>query len=155
MQLTSPAFEPDGQIPMRYTCDGENENPPLTLIDVPDETRSLAIIMHDPDAVSGDFLHWMLWDIDPGTREIKANDIPMGAIEGANSSGDSGYTGPCPPPGSGIHHYHFTAYALDIPLDLPASASHGELMTAMQGHEIANAVLIGLFERSDDGLEEG
>ena len=145
MQLTSSAFAQNQAIPSRYTCDGDNESPPLSIVDPPVGTKSFAMILHDPDAPVGDFLHWLIWNIPPHTKDIPAGSVPPGAVEGRNAAGKIGYTGPCPP--SGVHHYHFDVTALDTTLDLPATAMRNDLLKAMDGHTLGQATLIGLYQR--------
>ena len=149
MQLTSTAFAPNGPIPSRHTCDGENDNPPLSILEVPPEARGLALIVHDPDAVSGDFAHWVAWNLPPDTHEIKSGLVPPNAIEGVNDFGKNGYGGPCPPEGTGIHRYRFVLFALDTALELPVSAGRDDLLKAMAGHELARAELVGLYGKDD------
>ncbi|MDD4319885.1 MAG: YbhB/YbcL family Raf kinase inhibitor-like protein [Candidatus Peribacteraceae bacterium] len=151
MLLTSTAFGPNGTIPERYTCDGEDESPPLTVVDAPAGTRSFAVIMHDPDSVHGDFAHWTLWNIGHDVREIKAGMVPDGAVEGMNDRDENGYTGPCPPPETGVHHYVFELLALDMMPDLPSSATRDDLLKACEGHELDRAELVGLFGRDGAG----
>jgi hypothetical protein len=145
MQLTSPAFEDKEKIPEKYTCDGENVNPPLVFSDIPEKTQSLALIVDDPDAAAGTWVHWLMWNIDPGIRGIKEDDIPDTAIEGTTSFGSVGYGGPCPP--SGTHRYFFKLYALDTTLDLPESALKEDLEVAMEGHILDEAELIGIYHK--------
>lgn len=147
LTLTSSAFSENGNISSKYTCDGDQMIPPLSISGVPDETKSLALIVHDPDApVSGGFTHWTVWNIDPAMSDILEGQAPSGATEGVNGSGKNGYTGPCPP--SGIHHYQFILYALDTKLNLlPASAGKAELEQAMQGHILEQTMLVGLYQR--------
>lgn len=136
MKLTSPAFQNNAVIPARYTCDGENVNPPLTISEVPAGTQSLALIVHDPDAPRGNWTHWLLWNIDPATTSIAENSVPAGAVQGVTDFGSAAWGGPCPP--SGTHRYIFTLYALDAKLDL----------SAMQGHILEEAELVGNYQRS-------
>ena len=127
MLLTSPSFEDGGMIPKKFTCDGGNINPELIIQNVPAGARSLALIMHDPDAPypaaprPGGFTHWVVWNIPPETTVIKQESAPPGAREGMNGAG-SGYAGPCPPPPSAAHRYQFHLYALDAPIDLPETS---------------------------------
>lgn len=145
MILTSPSFENGGMIPKKFTCDGGDINPELHIGNVPAGAKSLALIMHDPDApLAGGFTHWVLWNIAPGTAVIKQESIPPGAREGM-SSGAPGYKGPCPH--KGTHHYEFHLYALDAALELSASADKTGLTAAMQGHIIEEAELVGLYAR--------
>jgi Raf kinase inhibitor-like YbhB/YbcL family protein len=149
MIITSPSFIDGGKIPKKFTCDGGEINPELQILNVPDEAISLALIMHDPDAPrEGGFTHWVVWNIDPQTTLIKEESIPPGAVEGANGSGRVGYAPPCPPPGHGVHHYHFKLYALDVAIDLPEGDSAAELMEAIKGHLLEQAEFIGLYERA-------
>lgn len=134
-----------GEIPVRYTCDGENINPPLTISDVPWKTKSLAFIMDDPDAPRGTWVHWVLWNIDPKTKEIPENSVPQGAVQGMTDFGQSGYGGPCPPDRE--HRYFFKLYALDIPITLPSSATKQKIEQTIAGHILAQSELIGRYDR--------
>ena len=145
MIISTPAFKNGENIPSKYTCDGENINPPLEISGVPTGTKSLVLIMDDPDSPSGTWLHWSVWNISPQTTEIPENSVPAGAKEGLTSFGEIGYGGPCPH--SGKHRYFFRLYALDSKLDLPQGASRTELEQAMAGHILAEAELMGLYER--------
>lgn len=145
MQLTSSAFEHEGQIPKKYTCDGENINPPLTISEIPDGTKSLVIIVEDPDAPSGTWVHWTVWDIDPNNTEILENITPRNSTEGITDFGSTGYGGPCPP--SGEHRYYFRAYALDDTLNLDSVTTRSLLDRFMKGHIIADAELMGKYSR--------
>ena len=143
MKISSPAFAENSKIPKSYTCDGENASPPLTFADVPEGTRSLALIADDPDAPAGTWVHWVVWNIDAGTRQIKAGALPAGAVQGVNSFGKSGYGGPCPP--SGSHRYFFKLYALDAVLDLDLRATKADLEKRMKGHVVAEARTMGKY----------
>lgn len=148
LMITSPVFRDGGIIPEIYTCKGKNISPPLIIAGIPEGTKSLSLIMHDPDAipVAGiDFVHWLVWNIPTTTVGITENSSPNGAIIGANSRGDIKYTGPCPPPGTGVHHYFFELYALDTLLDLPTDASREQLEAAMNGHVSGHQKLTGIF----------
>lgn len=145
MRLESPAFAHNQPIPTKYTCDGEDVSPPLKIFDVPANAKSLALIMDDPDAPRGTWLHWTVWNIPPDTQEIAENSVPQGAVEGMTDFGRPGYGGPCPP--SGTHRYFFKLYALDTMLNLPPGAKLSELEAAMSGHILAQAELIGLYSR--------
>lgn len=146
MNITSTEFKDQGMIPAKYTCDGENINPPLTFMGIPSEAKSLVLIVDDPDAPGGTWLHWTVWNIDPASSGIEEGSTPSGSIEGVTDFGKPGYGGPCPP--SGTHRYFFKLYALDINLDLDASASMEDLISAMEGHVLQDSELIGLYERS-------
>jgi Raf kinase inhibitor-like YbhB/YbcL family protein len=144
LSITSPAFGPNTMIPAKFTCEGSSVSPALHVGHYPAQTKSLAIIVHDPDADKpGGFTHWVAFNIDP------AQDIPegfKGGVQAMNGGGKSGYTGPCPP--SGTHHYHFMVYALDMRLDLNAEAGKAELEKAMQGHIVAQGDLVGLYKKA-------
>ena len=144
-EIISPVFRAGSQIPFQYSCQGQNINPPLNIFSPPAGSQSLTLIMHDPDAVSGDFLHWLVWDIPPSTESIPVNSVPVGAVQGRNGRGKAEYTGPCPPKGSGTHHYIFDFYALDTTLDLPANSSITDVIKAQKGHVLDHAVLAGTF----------
>jgi Raf kinase inhibitor-like YbhB/YbcL family protein len=145
MQLHSNAFGNNQSIPSKYTCDDGNINPPLSITDVPAGAKSLVLIVNDPDAPSGNWIHWLVWNIDPSTREITESSVPEGATEGTNSFGQTSYGGPCPP--SGTHRYLFNLYALDIVPDLSSDAKYQNVEVAMSGHIIDQATLIGLYQK--------
>lgn len=146
MKISSPAFADSASIPSRYTCDGQNISPPLQIGQVPAEAKSLALVLHDPDAPApGGFTHWVVWNIPPQTKEIPENALPMGAVQGRNGTGKSQWTAPCPP--SGTHRYQFTLYALDTVLNIPSSTDQPGLEKAMQGHILAQQMLVGLYQR--------
>ncbi len=146
MKIESPVFKTNEMIPSRYTCDGQNINPQLNISGVPADARSLVLIVDDPDAPGGTWVHWTAWNIDPATGEIAEGSVPVGAVEGVTDFGVPGYGAPCPP--SGTHHYFFKIYALDITLDLDSSATVTEVEQAMEGHMMGSAELIGLYSRS-------
>jgi len=145
MKLTSRAFSHTTSIPPRFTCDGDNINPPLTITDIPVQTKSLALVLEDPDAPGGTWIHWLVWNIPPDTKEIAAGTTPTGAVEGTTSFGKRGYGGPCPP--SGTHRYVFTLAALDTMLALAPSANKSDLESAFAGHILAQTQLVGLYAR--------
>ena len=145
MKLSSPAFENNQAIPSQYSCDGQDINPPLKISEAPENAASLVLIMDDPDAPMGTWVHWLVWNINPQTTEIAENNVPAGAVEGTTSFGRTGYGGPCPP--SGTHRYFFKIYALDTKLDLSIEADKEKLEEAMDGHILAQAELIGLYSR--------
>lgn len=146
MKLSSPAFQNNAVIPARYTCDGENVNPPLTISEVPAGTLSLALVVDDPDAPRGDWVHWLVWDIDPATAQIAENSIPIPGTQGTNDFGKPAWGGPCPP--SGTHRYFFKLYALDSKLELSSTAKKADLLGAMQGHILGEVELVGNYQRS-------
>ena len=150
IKITSPAFEQGGLIPAKYTCDGADVSPPLQWAEVPDGTKSIALISDDPDAPMGTWVHWVLYNLPPETRELAENippeqTLPSGAEQGITDFGRVGYGGPCPP--SGTHRYFFKIYALDAELELPANVGKRELIGAMQGHILAEGQLIGKYRR--------
>lgn len=145
MKLTSTAFANEEKIPVEFTCDGKKVNPPLSITGVPDSTKSLAIIVDDPDAPLGTFTHWVIWNINPGTKEIVPGIIPEKSMEGTNSAGRTGYTPPCPP--SGTHRYFFTLFAVDTAIGLDGKAKKADLEAAMNGHIIEQTNLIGMYGR--------
>jgi len=142
MKLTSSEFENNKFIPDRFTCAGEDINPSLTIEDIPAAAKSLALILDDPDAPGGMWVHWVVYDI-PLISRIEENSIP--GKEGTNDFGRQSYGGPCPP--SGAHRYFFKLYALDAILNLKEGLTKAELERAMAGHILAKAGLVGLYER--------
>lgn len=142
MKITSPSFEHNEPMPKTYTCDGEDINPSLRISEIPEEAVSLALIMDDPDAVSGTFVHWVVYGIPP-QEEIGEDSVP--GRQGMNDFGRKDYGGPCPP--SGTHRYFFRLYALDEELELEEGLSRDELEEAMEGHVIDRAEVIGLYSR--------
>lgn len=143
LTISSDAFNDHGIIPAKYTCDGDNVNPPLTIGNIPKETKSLALIVDDPDAPIRTWVHWIVWNIPPA-KKIKENEI-LGD-EGVNDFGNNHYGGPCPP--SGTHLYLFKVYALDKLLDLNPSATKIELEKAMSPHIIGFGKLVGSYKRT-------
>jgi Raf kinase inhibitor-like YbhB/YbcL family protein len=150
INLTSPDFDEGGSIASRYTCDGLGISPPLSWDSVPSGTRSWALIVDDPDAPGGIFVHWVIYNLRPDTRRLP-EDVPnrqtlsSGAQQGVNGAGGVGYTGPCPP--SGTHRYFFKVYALDTRLDLGGGATAVRLSDAMEGHVLAEGQLMGTYRR--------
>jgi Raf kinase inhibitor-like YbhB/YbcL family protein len=146
MELTSTEFSQNGELPSQYTCDGDGINPPLAIRGVPAGTKSLALVVDDPDAPGGLFVHWVLTDIPPQTQEIAGGSVPDGAIEGPTTMGQPGYVPPCPP--AGVHHYRFTLTALDTSFLADAPLSAPELVRRMEGHVLAQTQLVALYRRS-------
>lgn len=145
LKITSTSFANNGSIPSKYSCEGEEASPPLLISDIPSGTKSLAIILHDPDALrEGGFTHWVVWNIDPGNNNIPENF--KGAQQGLNGAGQPGYKGMCPP--SGTHHYHFMVYALDTKLDIDKKTDKAGLEKSMQGHILAQGDLVGLYKKT-------
>ena len=144
MKITSSAFQQGANIPSKFSCDGPNTSPPLQISDVPGEAKSVVLIVDDPDAPSGLFTHWAVWNISPQTSTIAEGSTPKG-VHGTNDFGKSGYGGPCPP--SGAHRYYFKIFALDRELDLPVGAKRSQLDAAMKGHVIAQGELMGRYAK--------
>jgi Raf kinase inhibitor-like YbhB/YbcL family protein len=144
MKITSSAFQQGGNIPSKFSCDGANTSPPLQVSDVPSGAKSLVLVVDDPDAPSGLFTHWTVWNIPSQTSTIAEGSTPKG-IQGTNDFGKSGYGGPCPP--SGAHRYYFKIFALDRELDLPSGAKRSHVDAAMKGHVIAQGELMGRYSR--------
>jgi Raf kinase inhibitor-like YbhB/YbcL family protein len=161
MLLTSPAFKHSEPIPRKFTCEGGDINPELTVQNLPQGVKSLALLMDDPDArlpdalsrqaiggqaPGGTFTHWLVWNIDPAAAFIKEESKPPRSVEGVNSGATVGYMGPCPPPGK-PHRYFFKAYALDAMLPLTTGATRQEFEAALAGHVLGTAELMGTYER--------
>ncbi len=150
LTLKSAAFEHQGAIPIKYTCDGEDISPPLEWNGAPSGTKSFALIVDDPDAPMGTFNHWILFNIPANVNQLsegipRQNTLADGSRQGKTSWHKVGYGGPCPP--SGTHRYFFTLYALDTLLNLPASASKEQVLQAMSGHILAKSELMGTYKR--------
>ena len=149
-QLKSSAFSNDGAIPPKFSCDGPDVSPELSWNDPQAGTKVFALIMDDPDAPGGTWVHWVLYDLPPSVRELpegvpKTKDLQIGARQGVNDFRRVGYGGPCPPHGA-AHRYSFRLYALDRPTQLPAGASKGDLERAMKGHILGQSELVGRFQ---------
>ena len=144
MNVSSSAFENEGIIPSEFTCDGQDLSPPISITNVPKNTKTLSIIMDDPDAPMGTFTHWVVWNI-PSNKTKFTSGEKIDFAQGRTSFGTSEYGGPCPP--SGTHRYFFKIYALDTKLELKSGSNVKELQSAMSGHIIAEAVLMGKYSR--------
>ncbi|NOZ75316.1 MAG: YbhB/YbcL family Raf kinase inhibitor-like protein [FCB group bacterium] len=151
MELGSSAFQDNQSIPILYSCEGKDKSPELSWSGLPEGTRSLALTCVDPDAPMGDWIHWIAWNIPADLSSLPAGVNPLDQtrfIQGTNSWGRTGYGGPCPPPGHGIHHYHFTLYALDVEkINLDTGAGIKDLHAAIDGHILAQARITGTYER--------
>ncbi len=155
VMIQSPEFENSQAIPKRFTGDGEDISPQLTWSGVPEAAKELALICDDPDAPRAEpWVHWVMYKIPAGATGLPENvaqadtpPAPAGALQGKNSWGRIGYGGPAPPPGHGVHHYHFKLYALDITLSVGPGLDKRQLLAAMQGHIIAQGELIGTYQR--------
>ena len=155
MVINSPEFGNNQAIPKRFTGDGEDGSPELAWSGVPDTTKELALICDDPDAPTPEpWVHWVIYRIPAGGAglpesipKIERLTAPAGALQGKNSWGRIGYGGPAPPPGSGVHHYHFKLYALDTMLNVDPGLNKAQLLAAMEGHVIVQGELIGTYQR--------
>ena len=143
LTVSSPAFAAGQQMPPRFARVHDNISPPLAISGAPAGTKMLALIVDDPDAPSGLFTHWVIWNLPPDTASLSEGGLPAGAAQGRNSFGDTHYDGPAPP--NGRHRYFFHLYALDGALNLPAGASRQALLAAMKGHILARAEMFGTF----------
>lgn len=148
--ITSPAFEDGGMIPQQYTCYGDNISPPLSWGSVPEGTKSIALIVDDPDAPRGTFVHWVLYDLPADVQDLpedlpRDKEFPVGGKQGINSTNELGYYGPCPP--SGTHRYFFKIYALDTMTNLPAGETKDRLLDAMEGHVLAKGQMMGRYKK--------
>jgi Raf kinase inhibitor-like YbhB/YbcL family protein len=146
LHLSSTAFENGQAIPRRYTGDGEDVSPPFTWAEPPSGTQSFALICDDPDAPRGTWVHWVLCNLPADSRELAEGASANGAIEGKNDFGNLGYGGPAPPPGK-PHRYYFKLYALDQKLDVPAGTTKAQVLAACKGHVLAEAELMGKYQR--------
>lgn len=146
MKITSVSFNDGGVIPPKFTCDGDKINPELSVADVPQNAKSLALIMSYPDVPQGTFIHWVMWNIPVDTKTIPENSVPASAEQGRNGANKNNYIGPCPP--SGTHRYFFNLYTLDTILSLPSSTGSQELQKAMNGHILDEAQLMGTYKRA-------
>lgn len=143
LSVSSSAFDNNGFIPSEYTCEGLNISPPLSINYIPHDAKSLVLIMDDPDAPKGTFDHWLMWNIKP-SREIPENGAK--GAHGKNGFGKNNYMGPCPP--SGVHHYHFKVYALDIMLDINEGADKKTIENAIKNHVLAQGELMGMYKKA-------
>ena len=146
----SSAFNDGGEIPAKYTCDGEDVSPPFEFVDVPDTAGSLILMVIDPDATGGEWVHWLVWNIDPNEKEVPEGRIPKGGIQGQNSFTQSNgpvfnYGGPCPP--TGTHRYQFKLIAIDKMLEQNVESSKEDIIVQIDGHSIAESTLTGIYSR--------
>ncbi len=145
IKITSSVFSNGERIPQKYTCSGEDVNPPLSISNIPENAQSLVLIVDDPDAPMGTWNHWLVWNISPDRGEVVENSVPEGATLGKNDFGVVQYRGPCPP--SGTHRYFFRVFALSKMLDLKEGASRQELEKAMKDYILDKGELMGIFSR--------
>jgi hypothetical protein len=144
LTVSSPAFAANEAIPSQYTCDGGQNTPTITWSEVPKDTKSVALLLDDPDAPKGTFTHWLMTNISPSTSTVGPGTTPPeGAALAKNDKGEMGYTGPCPP--SGTHHYHFRVFALDTTIAPPANRA--AFMKAIKGHVLAQGELVATYSK--------
>lgn len=146
MKVSSPAFADNELIPKQYTCEGPNMNPPLLFEDVPEGTKSFVLIVEDPDAPNGTWVHWLVYDIPPTSMGVKENSLPQGGMEGLANGGTKGYEGPCPP--SGTHRYTFQLYALDTILQTAEVPDTKKVRELMERHILDKAELVGIYHEA-------
>jgi Raf kinase inhibitor-like YbhB/YbcL family protein len=153
-KLSSPSFKNNDPIPTKYTCDGQDVSPPLSWDGAPEGTKRFALIVDDPDAPVGTFTHWLLYGIPANKMDLPENVAHTDRVasfddakQGLNDFGKIGYSGPCPPHGHGVHHYHFRVFALDAELQLVPRETRLKLNDALKGHVLAEAELIGIYQR--------
>lgn len=146
MRLVSSTFQNNQEIPAKYTCEGQDISPPLTVVDSPSNASSFVLTVTDPDAPNKTWIHWVVFNIDPTVTDFVEGSIPDGGIEGLNDFGTTEYGGPCPP--TGTHRYFFRLYALDSMLDFDEGEDYETIMDFVQKHKIAEAEIIGLFNKS-------
>jgi Raf kinase inhibitor-like YbhB/YbcL family protein len=151
LKLTSPAFVANGEIPIGFTCDGASASPPLAWKGVPKKTVQLALIVDDPDATVGTFVHWVAWNIDPKAGKLPEQNVPATIVQGSNGARSQKYIGPCPPRGDPPHHYRFTMYALSEAPAVHAGASADELRAAVRKITLAKTRLVGTYRRANTG----
>ncbi len=147
MEITSTAFKHKEDIPKKYTCQGQDTSPPLSMTGVPEGTESLALIVDDPDAPGGNWVHWVVWNIPP-EADFEEGSVPEGAEQGMNDFKKHEYGGPCPP--SGKHRYFFKLYALDKKLDIPVSSTKAELEKEIEDHVLERTEIYGLYEKEQE-----
>jgi len=143
LKIFSPSFENGEEIPIKFTCKGENINPELIIKNIPEKTQELVLIMDDPDAPKGTFTHWIIWNINPKANKIEENSTPIEAVVGISSANENKYHGPCPP--SGTHRYFFKIFALNSKINLDFNTNKDKLEKTIKNYIIEQAELIGLF----------
>jgi Raf kinase inhibitor-like YbhB/YbcL family protein len=144
LEVTSEAFSDGGTIPVQFTCDGEETSPPLTWAGPPGDARAWALVVDDPDAPGGTFVHWVVLDVPLATRSLAAGSVPPGTAQAVNSAGQASYAGPCPP--SGTHHYRFTVYGLSEPTGLSDGAALDDALQMIRSAASAHGSLVGVYQ---------
>lgn len=149
MRISSPTIQAGEPIPSTYTCDGNEVSPAITFSNLPQGTRTVALIVEDPDAGEETFVHWTVWNVPAsgGTASIPEGSVPAGALQGTNSAGTVGYTGPCPPSQDGPHTYDFVGYAIDRSLELDDGADPASVQEALRGHVLAETQMSAIYDR--------
>ncbi len=146
MRIDSSVLHDGFPLQLQQTCDGLGERPPLTVADIPEGAQSLAVVIEDPDAPTGAFVHWVAWNVPTNLPSIRGDEVPIGTVEGLNSAGTVGWFAPCPPAGE-MHRYVFTVYALDSTLMLPAGASYEKFARDADRHILAKGTMTGTYQR--------
>jgi hypothetical protein len=147
ISVTSRAFGEGDAIPVEFTCDGADDSPPLAWTGAPDDAAAVALLVDDPDAPRGTFVHWVVLDLPPSTTSVGSGEVPAGGVQARNSAGEASYFGPCPP--SGTHRYRFTVYALSEPTGLDTGADLDEAVTAIDRLAVARGRLTATYHRAD------
>lgn len=147
LEVTSTAFEDGGDIPRKYSCEGDDVSPPLAFGGVPDGATGLAVIVDDPDAPGATFYHWAIWKIPREAQSLAEGTVPPGALQGINDADVARYSGPCPPPPDDAHRYRFTVIAYDGPLAVEAGARASDVLEAAEEGRLARGTLTGLYDR--------
>ena len=145
LKITSNVFKHSAMIPSNYTCDGDDVNPPLIIENIPETTKTLVLIVDDPDAPAGTWVHWVVWNIPVSSTTMKIKEYSKPGTQGINDFKEHNYRGPCPP--SGTHRYFFKVYALDKELSLSVNSTKKDVEEAMQGHILAEGELIGIYTK--------
>jgi Raf kinase inhibitor-like YbhB/YbcL family protein len=145
MKITSPVFRNGEKVPLKYTCEGPNISPPLEFMNAPKASKSLVLMVEDPDAEAKPWVHWLVFNIPPDAKGFEEGSVWKGSVEGLCNGNTFGYEGPCPPQNE--HQYLFKLYALDKVLEIPASSDRKKVLAEMQGHILAESVLSGVYEK--------
>ncbi|PRY12277.1 PBP family phospholipid-binding protein [Pontibacter ummariensis] len=152
MKIKSPVFQDGERVPVKYTCEGPNVSPPLTFEDVPQEAKSLVLMVEDPDAPAKPWVHWLVFNIAPHVAGFEEDSYPEESTPGLCNGNTFGYEGPCPPENE--HDYHFKLYALDKMLDIPNESDRKVVLREMDGHVLAEALLVGKYKKREVATEE-
>lgn len=154
MKITSPMFNDHGHVPQQFTCLGENISPSLEFSEIPQNAKSLVLVVSDINATPKPWIHWLVFNIPPTTTQVHAKQIPEGGTEGLANGNTIGYEGPCPKYFQGTHEYHFKLYALDTMLDVPKSSTFWDIQDELSKHTLEKALLVGLAEGTGEALPQ-